>query len=620
MLRALTRLKSPTTLVRALALVGVLALFGAMLRGLLEPLFADLSTYGFHDWDSHSVYRYVTVLSLKRYHELPWYNPWLCGGFASWGYAEGSTNLVSPYLPIYLLAPIQVALRIEVLGSAALALVGSYLFASRLTKSVALRALVAVLAAVNGRWALQMATGHTWHLQYAWLPLALYFIDVSFEPKKTRYAVYSGICLAFTCFMGGIYPLPHAAIALVLYGGACAITFRRMRPLVNVAIAGLCAVGFAAPKLFPLIAVMSRFPRIIESTEAIDLRQAVLMLADPHQGLQMAPVAVPAYGWHEWGIYIGAAGTAIFFFAMFFGRGPRVVPLRIMGIIFFLLGLGAFLPMAPWTLLHKLPPFSSQHVPSRFLFPAVLFLSAAFVGAVSRPVGRWIDRRPWIELTLLIPVAVIAMDIVSVGRKATAQAFYLHAPAVAQVPAFRQESVPPANYDPPDAWAGASLLSVYANTGFTTCYSVPDRGEPKGARARTESGYQGEAYVADGTGEARVVEWSPNSAEIEVSNASPGSTLVYNMNYEPSWRADGRPALEWQHAVAAPLHGGAQRVRFSYYPRGFTAGFIVFLVTCLAVFAGSRLLRGARTKARTVERSGKPDPRSVEGERLGART
>jgi hypothetical protein len=574
---------------------------GVLAGVLLSPMFVDLSTYGTHDWDSAAVHRYVTVESIKRYHEGPWWHPWLCGGFAAWAYADGATNFASPLLPVYLLAPIQIALRVEVIVGVVAGLVGAYLFASRFTRSIALRGLVVALFMFNGRWALQASVGHDWHLLFAYMPLALYFLDKSFEPNEMRNAVYAGIVVAWMVYGGGIYPVPHTALAMGLYAAATAAATRTWRPFTALALAGSSGIGFAAPKLVPIMDLMRRFPRKLESVEAYDLKQTLLMMTQPNPD----GTGYLGYGWHEFGIYVGWAGTAVVLFALFFGRGPKVLPLRILGIVFFVLGLGAFLPYAPWTLLHKLPPFSSQHVPSRFTYPAILFLAAAFAASMRR-VERSLERWPWIDLVLLVPVVVLGASLVSVATQWMGHMFYLKAPPVEHEPQFRQALSPPANYVPPDAWAGASMLSVYANTGFIGCYSVPERGDPKGAIASDDPSYKGEAYVLEGSGEARTVAWTPNSAEIEVRNATPGAILVYNMNYEPSWRANDAPAIEYRHAVAARISAPSQRIKFSYYPRTLNASIVVFLITCFACFGrkpATRLVEAWRRRARAARRS-----------------
>ncbi|MBK6696376.1 MAG: hypothetical protein IPG50_29930 [Myxococcales bacterium] len=327
---------------RFVGIVGAIFVCLAMTLEVLGPMFENWHTYGFHDWDTHTAYRYGTILSLTRYHEGPWWAPWLCGGYASWGYVEGATNLVSPYLPFYLLFKMPVALRIEVVGSAIFGFVGTYVVAGRFTRSAAVRALVAVLFAMNGRWSLQIASGHTWHLQYAWLPWLLYFYDVSLEDKRFRQVVYGGICLAMMVYMGGIYPLPQSALLLVVFGALSAIFRRSLRPILTAALISVIGVGLSAPKLLPMLDGMSRAPRIIESPEAIDLRQVILMMASPSQSFHAGPVMVPSYGWHEWGIYIGWFGVTVLVLGLLFARGKTGHPLKLTGALFFVLGLGAF--------------------------------------------------------------------------------------------------------------------------------------------------------------------------------------------------------------------------------------------------------------------------------------
>jgi hypothetical protein len=329
------------------------------------------------------------------------------------------------------------------------------------------------------------------------------------------------------------------------------------------------------------------------------------MMTEPTQGPGLGNLG---YGWHEFGIYVGWAGAAIVTFALLFGRGPKVLPLRVVGIVFFALGLGAFLPYAPWTLLHEVSPFSSQHVPSRFAYTALLFLSTAFVASL-RKLERHVAVRPAFDILLLVPVVALAAQLVDVGHASTAHMFYMQAPAVKREAQFRQASRPPAEYQPADAWAGASLLSMFANTGFMGCYSVPERGDPKGAIASDDAGYKGEAYVLEGSGEAKIVAWTPSTAVIEVTHATPGAVLVYNMNYEPSWRANGAPAIEYRHAVASRIDSATQVVKFSYYPRTLNGALAIFLVTCFACFGARPAIAWWRGRAiRRSRRSAKADP------------
>jgi len=554
---------------------------------LLSPLFADLSAFGQHDWDAQAVYRFAALQSLFRYHEPPWWNPYLCGGVPSWGYSEGATSLVSPWLPAYMVLSLQGALRVEAIGSTLLALGTSWLLATRVTSSVALQGLVAALFALNGRWAMQLAVGHAWHLQYAWMPLALYFFLVAVEEDRWQSACWCGGVLALMVYTGGIYPLPHTALAMIVSAIVIAVSRRSTAPLGWTALSGLVGAGLSAPKLLPVLVFASQRPRLIDSPESMGLAQLLPAMVARDQDLASPAALMGQYGWHEWGIYVGWAGAAVLLTAALLATGYAARPWRWTGVLFLILGLGAFLPHAPWTLLHKLPLFSSQHVPSRFLLPATLMLSLAFAAWAAQYWDPLVRRKPWIDLACVLLIGVMAWDLAQVGERSTKEAFTLHASVPPRAEAFRHQRKPVAEYDRPGAsWAGPSLLSALANTGYLDCQSVPDGAQPRGAIASDDPRYPGEAWLTDGT-PARVVAWSPGHAEVELPEVSSGAVLVYNMNYGPGWTANGAPALEHEHAVAAAVTPGTRRVTFSYSAPGSHWGIFAFLLTAGAMIAMS---------------------------------
>jgi hypothetical protein len=589
------------TVPRAVALM-VLAVIGiALTWRLFGPFFADLSAYGFADWDVHSAYRAMPVASLFTWHEGPWWNPWLCGGFPDWAYVEGATNVISPFAPLYALFPINVAVRLEVVGSTLLALVSAYLLASRFTKSVAVSGFVAIVWALNVRWALQATYGHTWHLQYAWLPLALFFFDVALVEKRLWFAVGSGAVLAMMVFMGGVYPLPHAALVLVLDAALLAAMSRSTRPLLALAITGVTALGLSAPKLLPVIDLSLQYPRLVESTESLSLAQLWTVLTNRHQGFEPPPISGLPWGWHEYGGYVGVVPVLFMVLTLVAVRGQREWALRAIALVFLVLGLGAFASWAPWTVLHRMPLFASQHVPSRFLFVAVLLLLVAGAAGVGKLVER--VRWPWLDVVLLVPVLLVGLDVTAPGREWTAIPFYLHLPALTPGPAFEQRTTSPRYADerPARTLLGQTLPAMQANTGVLECYGVPTTN--RGAIAADAEGYRGEAWVAEGSGQAHVLRWTPNTAVVEYRDATPGSLLVYNMNHDPSWRADGARAIEHHGAVATTLTATSGTVVFSYSPRALNAGVLVFGLTCLSLFIARRTAR-ARPAASPTAPSG----------------
>jgi hypothetical protein len=268
------------------------------------------------------------------------------------------------------------------------------------------------------------------------------------------------------------------------------------------------------------------------------------------------------------------------------GGDAKFASVRAIGITFFVLGMGTFHELAPWTLMHELPIFSSQHVPSRFFYVAVLLMMTGFAAVIGKLVDRYDRRWPWVSLLFLAPAWWIGVDIANVGAIATTHVFFLESPKIEPYPAFVQSEHPQYDYSPPASRAGASLLAMERNEGFVDCDLVPGSAKPHGAISRTSPGYRGEAYVADGPGTASVVEWSPSHAVVQYAGVRPGSTIAYNMNWDPGWNANGEPALEIAHAVAATVTTPSGRVEFRYRPRSLASSLALFFVTILVIGFG----------------------------------
>src|SRR5579883_3201948 len=168
-------------LVRASRLTAVVAV-PAMILLVVSPLLVHPWTLGQHNWDQMNTQREVVVQTILRFHQFPFWDPYTCGGHPAWGSLESAPIVVSPWLPAYLVAPLPIAIRIEILGSAIVCALGAWRLASRFTDRTVLRSLFAIVTVVNSRWAMQIAAGHTWHLLYGLFPWILYFFDRAIDP------------------------------------------------------------------------------------------------------------------------------------------------------------------------------------------------------------------------------------------------------------------------------------------------------------------------------------------------------------------------------------------------------------------------------------------------------
>jgi hypothetical protein len=570
----------------------------------IAPIFQRFDTYGVHDWDQMFSHRYLAVKTIKRFHQFPFWDPYTCGGHTWWGGLESGTNLVSPWMPVYLLSTLPIAMRVEVAGSAILGALGAWAFASRFTKSPGIRLFVAAAFAVNGRWALQASVGHTWHLYYAWVPWVLFFLDRAIavdqpRPKSTlREVVWLGAMIAMMVYTGAIYPLPQTVVVVGMVAVVCAVGTRSLRPIGIAMSGGLLAFAFAAPKLLPILDMLRRFPRLIESNETMDLG-AFIGVFTAKEGDRHP--AVGPWGWHEFGIYIGWIPFFAMIAGIFLAKGTRTRALAFAGGMCILLSFGRFYEHAPWALLHDhLPIFKSQHVPSRWQYPAVLILLTVTAARIE----GWLRHRfrPLVELGLLAGAVWVALDIGIEAMKPMGGALVRNPPHVAEVTTgFHTEAVAPPNlrYDDYD-WAPPTLPAMMANVGIIECSTFPGlnvylkdpatgRVPQMGARAKGDPEYRGEAYVTSPGGYAAIETFSPNEITVHYDGAQPGDKLVLNQNWDPGWSTNIGPAINHADLVAVTLTQANGSVTFKYRPRYFLTGvFLLFLTVAGLVFVRSK--------------------------------
>lgn len=599
--------------VRTAGRIAAFAAIPTMILLVVSPLLLHPWTLGQHNWDQMNTQREVVVKTIAQYHQFPFWDPYTCGGHPAWGSLESAPIVVSPSLPVYLLFPLPIAIRIEIVGWAILGALGCWKLASRFTASVGVRSLFTVVTLLNSRWGMQLGAGHTWHLLYGLLPWALFFFDRAIEPGADRFrarrdVVLAGAAIATMVYGDGIYPVPHTAFALLVYAAVLARTTRSWRPLVALAGTGATALGLAAPKLFPLAQSLVRFPRYIKSDEAM-WPQYLYGIFTWREGdyTAMAPFATGM--WHEWGLYLGWPALVGLVAAIVASRGPRERALKWAGFIMLSFVLGGFHPLTPWRLLHLLPVFKSQHVPSRWLYASLIVLACAAASGVERWLRGTQERRPRFEALLGFAAIALAFQMGTVSREPLAQSFVNPVP-VAHDPAAPFHMVhrlPPRPDYVPGLWDVSTLPGVLENTGTLECDT--DNGihvthrNPEGrmigvgAYGDTDPEYRGEAYDAERTATASIVSWTPNAVDVRVEGAQPGDHVVLNQNWDLGWQADGRPAAPYKDAVSTIATSSAQTVRFRYRPRSFAWGLALAALTIGAIVV---VLRRARATPRSV--------------------
>ena len=565
------------------------------------PLFDDLKTWGGHDWDAAQLFRYLVVKSIRTFHQFPFWNPWTCGGHDAWSYVESDSTLVSPLAPLFFLVDLRLAVRLETVALALIGGLGAWMLASRHTRSAAARTFVCVLFVLNGRWTAQAAAGHVWHLYYGYLPWALYFYERAHGQSMMgqqrgeswwKNSIAVAVVLALMIYAGALYPFPHTCLAIGLYALVLTIQKRTVKPLLAAGIAGVAGLGLAAPKLVPMMDLFRHSPRHIDSLETMDPWLMLKALTGT------TPQPTSQWGWHEYAFYIGLAATLVVIAAAIFVRGGTTRAFRVIGVIFVVLAAGNFHEYSPWNLLHQLPVFKSQHVPSRFLTTGMLALSIIVAIGVERVRER---RKFWSsygEVLLLLGTALVAYDLADTNRKDLQGAFFMLLPPGLHVeePFHQEQRTPQDLYYESRAWSTPAMPAAMANVGVVECTAVGTVGvfapklpngeiEGRGAKGRGEPGYYGEYFTDSHVGTASVASFTPNVVEVKLDSARPGDLLVMNQNFDPGWTANGARAINFGDRVAARIGSSNETIVFRFRPRLFFHGLAIFVLTLGAIVA-----------------------------------
>jgi hypothetical protein len=240
--------------------------------------------------------------------------------------------------------------------------------------------------------------------------------------------------------------------------------------------------------------------------------------------------------------------------------------------------------------------FRSQHVPSRWLYPALLLLAVAAAAAFGRNMERLALRRQ-LELVLLLGCLTVAVDIGRESSLPMQHAFWMQLRPVPAATAFQQyERVPRSLQYRRRDYAPEAIPATMAGVGVIQCALQPTLGmwAPKtksgrpsgmGARGREASDYRGEAFTASGVGKAALVSHTPNAVVVDVEGARRGDRLVLNQNFDAGWSVNGSTAEPYRDAISALLTAAEGRYIFRFWPRGLTAGLAMFVVSVAGLVA-----------------------------------
>ncbi len=570
-----------------------IAVYLALSTAFCWPLFAHPLASGSGDWDQHILY-YAVVLRNAAFGDLPFWNPWYCGGNVLW--PNPQVSLVSPVYLLALVMPLTLAMKVNVLAHYVIGCVGMHLVVRRIVgvKGTVVTVFLVSLFVFSGAIALHLRAGHTVYLSVLLLPLVVFFFWQA-AGGKTRSVLPGGAVLGFSILNGGMHVAPLAAVLLAVLGLGALVVGRTPRPLVLAAIMGILGCAYAAPRIVPAMA-------FIHSADFHDTRPArepdfmsVKMLRvafwDASQRTLMGKVTpgVQLYGWQEYGNYMGWFGASLavasagwILIARRRREHWREASAAIGLVVVTLLTAGEFAAYAPAKLLRYLPLISSFRIPSRhtLLVPLLGAICVAFAAQrleAARVASTW---RRFVGILCVVGVCQLGyvnraqfQDLFILSADTQSRLFERTTPTVAA-----HALVTPGG---PRVHRTFMLDSMLAGVSPLDCYEplqVARVARPGPVAIRSE----GDATVAGPT-------FSPNVVAARAVVGPNAVRVVLNQNFAEGWTTNLGPVerdpASGQPSVVLPA-GYVGPIAFAFVPPGLWAGLaICAIAVALSVVA-----------------------------------
>jgi hypothetical protein len=534
------------------------------------PILARLHSIGtLADSDQVLFMQWAPYYTVSHYHQLPLWNPFECGGVPLWGNPQ--SRFLSPFFLLHLLVGPVVGFHLEIFFHLAIAWSGGYVLARVQGLSPLASALSGSIFAGASWFSLHLAEGHGTFLSSTYLPWILTLLWLGFSSRRLFPSAAAGLLIALTLGEGGVYQVQQALLTAALLALALSVMQRKSWPLVSLIVFAAFSTGFAAVKLLPDYAMMRVYPRPWPHPQSTPIRLLLAALLSRHQAMDQ-PLGPGQWGFWEYGAYVGLLAVA-FAIVGATKRSRAAVPWLVVTLAFFALAAGQFWSYAPWSLLHRLPIFSSSRVPSRFLVPCTLALAvlAAFGGDVV--IKRFASAGRYV---VALALCVIVVDYWLIDVKNYRLVVDGTPPVAAAVsPDFKQLR---------DITNVHMYAAATANHGSLNCYEYWTRvgGPPSPAVGSNEPGYHGEEYLLGG-GSVRTTHWTPNEMIFDVDATAPQEMLI-NQNYDASWQliAGRGQMLAHQGLLAISLPAGKQTLKIKYLSWPLRIGAALSTLTLLA--------------------------------------
>lgn len=561
------------------------AIYLVAIRSLIQPLFVNgrhlvehMDEHQFHGWEL------ANKITLLRYHQLPAWNPYWCGGTV--GVAAPEDIFFAPDNLLRLLFEVEIARHLSVLLGLCLAAEGTYRLARAMGSSSVAALGAAFVYATNPMLALWTWVGFfNFVVGFGVMPWVGWCVLMGVERPAYRYL--GAFLFAWIFLSAGTYPAPYTlmligylTIAMAVMTRARASVFAA-RPIVSSAILGVVFVLLVLVKFVPLMLFLKQFSRTWNVVEQHPAQEILSYLTSNHT-VVFALAVMAVLTRDRWAVVclLGAA-------------------------IFFGLSMGDFDPLSPYHLLKQLPLFKQLRSPERHVALVFLFValgSARMLTMIEDAIPRLLASLLGARSISALP-RVLRMSLVAVGTLAVALALgprykqtitaaagqftqlaFTFEPARTYAQEFRQHR---GNRRDAHLFPAINMGSLYCITGIPVPQSTLLRGDlPQ------------EEYPLDpALATVRRVRWTPNEITLDVQ-ASRATRVLINQNYERHWRSNVGNVVSHQGLLAVDVPAGRHTLVVKFVDRALQLSLLLSSLTLLAL--GALLAKHVARSARAL--------------------
>ena len=549
-----------------------LAFFALVAAALVWPVLSDAARLNeFRDVHHLFLYERSAIDTIKRYGELPLWNPFYCGGFDAVGAPQ--TRFMSPTLVLGLLFGAERAEILTVFFFGILGMEGMYRWLRlRVTEPLA-ALIVAPVFALSGQFTVAFYRGWIQFFGFQLVPWILFGITLAVRRRPIGMAI-SSIAFAWLLGFAGFFAAPMLAVAASLE--AIRALFEqprsaRWRSLAMLAATGSFMATVAFVRLWPVAETLLSAPRIMAGTPGFPPRALLsalvgtLAVKDGNTELQGS-------------FYVGAAFLGVVALGGHSWKSTRALAVMI---VFVWLAAGYARQPSLFGLFRTFPVFSSLRYPERFLWFAILFASEPAAHAIAR-VPLLGEGRKWrIGAWLLLGAAIVWTMFGQLSAfERVAKARTLGTVSEDYKAEFHQSRG--------NRWLTVHLQSM--NIGSLSCYETHRLAQSPLLRGDLLA----EEYLAPASrdaGSVKRVSWSPNRVGLHVDVTRPSRVFV-NQNWAPGWQASAGTVVNNEGLLSVDVPAGSHDVTLSFRPWSTLGGAAVTATALLSLlFLGWRARR-----------------------------